>query len=140
MERVTVPALVDRVDDVFALIDEAMINAGIEVKMQNNIRIAAEEIFVNIASYAYPEGEGEVAVSVSADENSIVIEFADSGTPYDPLVKADPDITLSADERDIGGLGVFMVKKMMDSVEYRYEGNKNVLTIKKYFNDRSGNK
>ena len=137
MERtITVPACVDRLDDVFTLIDEAMISVEVEKKTQNNIRIAVEEIFVNIASYAYPEDGGEVVVSVSAAEDRLVIEFADSGTPYDPLAKADPDTTLTADERDIGGLGVFMVKKMMDSVEYRYEDNKNILTIGKIINPK----
>jgi len=140
MERtITIPACVDRLDEVFGLIDEVMTSTGTDTKTQNNIRIAVEEIFVNIASYAYPENGGEVVVSVSAAEDRLVIEFADSGTPYDPLAKADPDTTLTADERDIGGLGIFMVKKMMDNVEYRYEDGKNILTIEKIVNAKEQN-
>jgi anti-sigma regulatory factor (Ser/Thr protein kinase) len=87
-----------------------------------------EEIFVNIAHYAYTPETGSVTIRMSVQEN-IVIEFEDSGKPYNPLEKEDPDIKASAEEREVGGLGIFMVKKIMDKVEYRREGNKNILTI-----------
>ena len=100
------------------------------MKIQNQIGIAVDEIFSNIARYAYhPEiGAATVRVAVSDD---IAIEFEDSGVAYDPLSKNDPDISLSAEQREIGGLGIFMVKNIMDSVEYRREDGKNILTITK---------
>jgi anti-sigma regulatory factor (Ser/Thr protein kinase) len=94
----------------------------------NKVLIAAEEIFVNIANYAYNSDIGKVRVRVAGD---VAIEFEDCGVPFDPLQKADPDIALSAEERDIGGLGVFMAKTLMDDISYRREGGKNILTIKK---------
>ena len=136
MDRITVPALVGHLTDVFNCIAGAMRNAGSSLKQEqlNNIQIAVEEVFVNIASYAYDSdkgSDGEITVSVSVTPEKLVIEFEDSGTPYNPLAEADPDTSLSADEREIGGLGVFMVKKMMDDVRYRHEGGKNILTLEK---------
>ena len=95
--------------------------------------MAVEEIFVNIAHYAYAPGEGEaeIAALVEGDPAELVVEFRDSGVPYDPLAKPDPDVTLSAEERGIGGLGIYMVKKSMDDVQYRHEGGRNILTIRK---------
>jgi len=105
-------------------------------KIQNQIGIAADEIFSNIARYAYRPKTGKATIRVIAGDD-ITIEFEDAGVAYNPLEKDDPDTTLSADERDVGGLGIFMVKNIMDSVEYRREGNNNILTIKKRKN--SGN-
>ncbi len=97
------------------------------------ILIAAEEIYVNIAHYAYggDEGEAVVQMEVCQDPRYCRVVFRDKGAPYNPLEKKDPDISLSATERDIGGLGIFMVKESMDKVEYRYENGCNVLTIEK---------
>ena len=99
-------------------------------KLRNKIHVAVDEIFANIAHYAYDRPGGGVTVRVAVGED-IHIEFEDSGVAYDPLASAPPDISLSAAEREIGGLGVFIVKKTMDSVEYRREGTKNILTIRK---------
>ncbi len=97
------------------------------------IELAVEEIFVNIANYAYaPEiGRATVRVSVSDDPLTVTITFIDRGVPYDPLKRSDPDVTLSAEEREIGGLGIFMTKKVMDEVAYEYKDGQNVLTLKK---------
>ena len=97
------------------------------------IGVAVEEIFVNIASYAYaPEkGSATVRVEVSEEPVSVTITFVDHGTPYDPLSKDDPDVTLPADAREIGGLGIFMTKQLMDDVAYEYQDGKNILTLKK---------
>ena len=126
--------------------------ADCSVKLQKQITVAVGEIFVNIAHYAYnevsrfaqpsealprstacgsynPETGGAVIRLAVGDE--IRIEFEDSGKPYNPLEKADPDITAGVEEREIGGLGIFMVKKFMDTVEYEYKDGKNILTIKK---------
>ena len=102
-------------------------------KLFMKIGIAVDEIFTNICSYAY-EGAGDVTVRISPLEPAgVMIEFIDGGKPYDPLSAKDPDITLSAEDRKIGGLGIFIVKKTMDDMTYRRENGKNVLSVKKYF-------
>jgi len=131
MPEIKVPADVERIVDVLQFINETMCEAGAEGKQSNNINIAVEEVFVNIANYAYLSGDGYVIISVDITADIITIEFIDSGKPYNPLLKDDPDITLSAEEREIGGLGVFLVKNIMDNVSYRYEGGRNILTISK---------
>lgn len=95
--------------------------------------VAVEEIFVNIAHYAYggKSGEAIINLDVRQDPKCCRVEFRDRGIPYNPLEKADPDITLSAEEREIGGLGIYMVKQSMDRVDYRYEDGCNILTIEK---------
>ena len=96
--------------------------------MQMNLAI--EEAVVNVMDYAYPEGvEGYVEVEVWADEQTFVI--TDSGKPFDPTTKGDVDVTLSAEERQIGGLGIYLVRQMMDSIGYEYKDGHNVLTLKK---------
>jgi anti-sigma regulatory factor (Ser/Thr protein kinase) len=99
-------------------------------KVKNQIGIAIDEIFSNIVRYAYDPAAGTVVIRMAVSDE-IVIEFEDTGKPYNPLEKKDPDVTLGADERETGGLGIFMVKKIMDTVEYRYADNKNILTIRK---------
>jgi anti-sigma regulatory factor (Ser/Thr protein kinase) len=95
--------------------------------------LAAEEIFVNICKYAYhpDKGRAVVRVEVVDDPVQVKITFVDHGKPYDPLLKDDPDVTLSAEEREIGGLGIFMVKQSMDAVEYEYKDGSNILTLVK---------
>lgn len=99
-------------------------------KIQNQIGIAVDEIFSNIYQYAYHPVSGNVTVRITVAED-IIIEFEDNGIAYDPISALPPETTLSAEEREIGGLGIFMVKNIMDLVEYRREGNKNILLIKK---------
>ena len=99
-------------------------------KTRRQIAIAIEEIFVNIANYAYNPKTGGALIRVLVGED-VAIEFEDGGKPYNPLEKADPDITASLEERETGGLGIFMVKNMMDAVDYRREGNRNILTVRK---------
>ena len=103
------------------------------MKVLMQISLAVEEIFVNIANYAYAAegGNATIRAGIEKDTNMAVITFVDRGRPYDPTAKADPDITLSAEERAIGGLGIFMVKKTMDEVSYSYTNGCNVLTMKK---------
>ena len=109
--------------------------ADCPLKTLMQIDVAVEEIFINIASYAYPPGKGRVTVKVEAekDPGSCTLTFIDSGKPFDPLDRDDPDVTLSAEDRDIGGLGVLMVKKSMDELDYKYENSCNILRIKKNF-------
>ena len=125
-------------DNLFSLIDfiEQHLKAvHCPLKIQKQILIAAEEIYVNVASYAYAPGTGpvDILIQVHDDPGKIILEFTDSGVPYNPLAKDDPDTTLSADERKIGGLGIFIVKQTMDDVSYRYEDGKNIFTIEKRY-------
>ena len=117
--------------DVLAFVEEKLSEYQCPIKTQTALCVAIEEVFVNIARYAYGEADGKVDFGVSFDESNRVITFriADKGVPFDPLKKPDPDITLSAEEREIGGLGIFITKKTMDSVVYSYEDGENILTM-----------
>ena len=97
------------------------------------IMVAVEEIFVNIAHYAYGDkiGEAKVGMEVTPDPKKVVVVFRDKGTAYNPLAKEDPDLTLGAEDRPIGGLGIYMTKELMDNMTYVYENDENVLTIEK---------
>ena len=97
------------------------------------VKICVEEIFVNIAHYAYEDGKGDALIGISYDEKEHAMKFSfeDSGIPYNPLEKEDPDITLTAEERGIGGLGIFICKKTMDDIQYEYANNKNILKMTK---------
>jgi len=99
-------------------------------KTRNQINIAVDEIFSNIARYAYHPLRGAATVRVAVNDD-VLIEFEDSGVAYNPLSADAPDLSLTAEEREIGGLGIFMVKNIMDSVEYQRDGSKNILTIRK---------
>lgn len=133
MKQIKVTADISQLDQVLAFADAILEEAGCSPKAQMQIDVAIEEIFVNIAHYAYPSGNGEATIYMEEDASSktVQITFEDEGIPYDPLKNEDPDITLSAEERPIGGLGIFMVKKSMDDVSYEYSDGKNRLTIKK---------
>ena len=103
------------------------------MKVQMQIDVAVEEIFVNIASYAYTPEVGMVTIQVEIldDPERAEITFIDKGIPYNPLAKEDPDTTLSAEERQIGGLGIYMVKKSMDAMRYEHTDGQNILTLVK---------
>lgn len=132
-KKLDIAAEIKNLDAVLAFVDEQLEKYGCTPKVQMQIDVAVEEIFVNIANYAYnPEiGSAGICVEVQEDPLVISITFTDNGVPYDPLKKPDPDVTLSAEERQIGGLGIYMVKKSMDDISYNYKDGKNILTIKK---------
>ncbi len=129
----TVPAEIDRLSDVLSFIDAQLEDAGCPLKTQIQIDVAVEELFVNIAHYAYPSDKGDASIRVITDRENgvIVIEFRDHGIPFDPVAVSDPDVTLSAEERRIGGLGIFMAKKNMDEMRYLRENGQNILTVTK---------
>ena len=133
MKEITIAATVENIDVVTDFVNEQLESCDCPIKAQMQIDIAIDELFSNIAHYAYnPEtGDATVRVEVVEDPMAVVITFIDKGIPYDPLKKADPNTALSAEEREIGGLGIFMVKKSMDEITYRYEGGKNILSIRK---------
>ena len=133
MKELELAATTENLHAVLAFIDQELEAVGCSMRSQMQIDIAVEEIFVNIAHYAYnPEvGKATIRVEVQTEPLAVVLTFLDQGVPYDPLAKEDPDVSLSAEERQIGGLGIFMVKKSMDDVQYRYENGRNILTLKK---------
>ncbi|MBR4901360.1 MAG: ATP-binding protein [Victivallales bacterium] len=134
MKELTVDAAIENIPVVTAFVEEQLEQVGCPMKAQMQIDIAIDEIFSNIAQYAYTPKTGKATVRVEVTENpmAVVITFIDNGIPYDPLAKADPNVSLPADERQIGGLGIFMVKKSMDEINYEYKNGQNILTIKKH--------
>jgi len=151
-----ISADVENLPQVIAFIDSNLEAVGCGMKAQTQIEISVEELFVNIAHYAYSsavkascngtsdvaqaanadnsvseEGNATVTFDFSEETRTVTISLIDSGVPYNPLSKPDPDITLSVEERQIGGLGIFMVKKNMDEVMYDFAAGKNIVTIKK---------
>ena len=130
-DTLTVEARTENLEQVIAFIEKNLEAADCPVKAQTQICVAAEEVFVNIASYAYAPGTGDAVISMAVADGTAEIVFRDRGMPFDPLAKPDPDVTLAADQRQIGGLGIYMVKKSMDEVLYRYENGENVLTVRK---------
>lgn len=133
MKELTINAMTENIPAVTAFVDEQLEEMDCPLRAQMQIDIAIDELFSNIARYAYNPQVGPATVRVEVVENplSVVITFIDQGVPYDPLAKDDPDITLSAEEREVGGLGIYMVKKSMDSVSYEYRDGQNILAIKK---------
>ena len=133
MKELNIAATVENIEVVTDFVNEQLEALDCPMKAQMQIDVAIDELFGNIAHYAYnPEvGDATVRVEVIEDPLAVVITFIDKGVPYDPLAKEDPDITLSAEERGIGGLGIFMVKKSMDEITYEYKDGQNILAIKK---------
>ena len=133
MKELTISATIENIETVTDFVNEQLEAYDCPMKAQMQIDIAIDELFGNIAHYAYnPEiGSATVRVEVIEDPLSVVITFIDNGIPYDPLKKEDPNTTLSADEREIGGLGIFITKKTMDTVSYAYENGENILTMTK---------
>lgn len=124
---------VQQLPEVTAFIEGEMEKAGVPMKEATQLTVAAEEIFVNIASYSYPGRKGEAGISISFDDGNFTVCFKDTGIPFNPLSKEDPDIHENSEERKEGGLGILMVKKTMDEVAYRYKDSMNILTISKRF-------
>lgn len=133
MKEITMEASVENIERVTAFVDEQLEALNCPMRAQMQIDIAIDELFGNIAQYAYQPGKGPatVRVEVIKEPLAVVITFMDQGVPYDPLKRADPDITLPLEEREAGGLGVYMVKKSMDEVTYEYQDGKNILRIRK---------
>ena len=131
MTNKTFPAKTESLNDVLGFVEETLEVFECPMKTQMALSVAIEEVFVNVAHYAYPESEGDMTLHISFDEESrnITFRMTDKGVPFDPLKKPDPDITLSAEEREIGGLGIFIAKKTMDSLSYSYENGENILTM-----------
>ena len=133
MTELTVKAVVDNIPRVTAFVDELLEKLGCPMKVKTQIEMALDELFCNIARYAYGPESGDATIRFEYQEASrtISITFMDHGIPFNPLEKEDPDVSLPAEKREIGGLGIYLVKKTMDRVEYRYENGMNILSIMK---------
>ena len=135
MKEWTVEATKENIPQVTAFVDRQLEDIGCPMKAAMQIDIAIDELFSNIAHYAYRSGTGPATVRVETVEDpmAVIITFLDHGVPYDPLKKEDPDISLSAEEREAGGLGIYLVKKSMDKLDYEYRDGQNILRIRKNF-------
>lgn len=131
---IQIPAIMENWNLVYDFLREFIDQMNIDSKIKDNVLLSAEEIFVNIARYAYPGSQGDVLVDIEfyPQEEVLHVRFRDAGIPFDPTKWGEPDVKKGANERKIGGLGIFMVRKMMDGMQYFYEdGSNNLLIIKK---------
>ena len=135
MEKITVDAVLDNLQAVIDFATEKLEARDCSMKAIMQTELVIEEIFVNIASYAYHPETGPATFCMEFEENpnAMLMTFIDGGKPYNPLEQEAPDTTLSIEERDVGGLGIFLVKKNVDEIAYEYTDGKNILRMKKFF-------
>ncbi len=135
MEQITVEATLENLQKVIDFATEQLEIRECPMKTSMQLELVIEEIFVNISSYAYNPEIGPATFRMEFEENpdAVLMTFIDKGKPYNPLEKADPDTTLELEDRDIGGLGIFLVKKNVDEINYEYADGKNILRMKKFF-------
>lgn len=133
MKKLVVKAVIESIPTVTDFVDKILEEHSCDMKAKIQIDIAIDEILGNISQYAYESDDGDVSVSIQLEETPkrAIITFIDSGVPYNPITTEEPDTSLSAEERKIGGLGIFMVKKTMDDMTYEYTNNCNILRITK---------
>ena len=128
MEEITVAPSAEKLTEIMEFLEGILTKANVPSKIISQMDVVTDEIFSNITQYS---GASSVTVGCMLSDNRLTLRFSDNGTPYDPTQNPEPDTTLSADERKIGGLGIFMVKKIMDTVSYEYKDGLNVLTAVK---------
>ena len=132
-EEITLDATIENVETALDFVRQSISKLPLETKIKHHVEVAVDEIVSNVARYAYGKNSGSVSVKVDTDDTGLTITVTDSGVAYNPLEKEDPDITLSAEERGIGGYGIFIVKKVMDDISYEYKDNQNVFKMRKNF-------
>ena len=133
MKEITVDAMIENMNTVTAFVDDFLDQIACPMKSRIQITIVIDEIFGNICHYAYKDSVGTVTVRVESGNTpkAVFLTFTDNGIPYNPLDTEDPDITLSSEERKIGGLGIYLVKKNMDEMKYEYVNQQNRLWMEK---------
>lgn len=132
MKSIELPANLDNLNSLIDFVINGIKDTRIDKKTLSKLRLVCEEIIINIINYAYPDGDGDVFISFDiTGDNKLVIVVMDNGISFNPLLKEEPDIYESVENRDIGGLGIFMVKKIMDSIEYERVDDKNIITMSK---------
>ncbi len=130
MNKLQLPARMDRLHEFLEFIDSGAVASGFSENNRNRVRLAGEEALVNVILHAYPNGEGPVEVAwTKTDPLALTIEIRDRGVRFDPLAVQEPDTGADLDERKLGGLGIFFMKKVTDHVAYRREAEENVLTL-----------
>ncbi len=129
-KEITVDSKIENVETLTAFVEEALAPFNPPMKAMMQIDVAVDELFSNVVHYS---GAAQMTLILEVKEDVLTasLTFIDDGVEYDPLTKTDPDVTLSAEEREIGGLGIFLVKKTMDEIEYKRDGCKNILKIEK---------
>jgi anti-sigma regulatory factor (Ser/Thr protein kinase) len=128
---ITLPNDIATISQLSEFVETVCEEKGLDMALTMNLNLALEEAVVNVMSYAYPDSQGDVKVDIMIDDQKVVSTLTDSGIPFDPTQKGDVDTTLPAEERPIGGLGIHLVKQIMDKVSYQYVGNQNILTLEK---------
>ncbi len=128
---ITLPNDISTISQLSEFVETVCEEKGLDMALTMNLNLALEEAVVNVMSYAYPDSQGDVKVDIMIDDQKVVSILTDSGIPFDPTQKGDVDTTLPAEERPIGGLGIHLVKQIMDKVSYQYVGNQNILTLEK---------
>lgn len=130
--HITLPNDVQATTELGMFVDEVCENVGFDMSTTFKLNLAIEEAVVNVMSYAYPAGvKGDVDIDAEADDEQLKFVISDSGTPFDPTQKGEVDTTLSAEERSIGGLGIHLIRQIMDTINYERVDGKNVLTLRK---------
>ena len=129
LKELTLDATVENITVVTEFIDQQLENAGCPMEVQYLIDIAVDELFGNIAKYAYTDRIGKAIVRTEISDKEALITFVDSGIPYNPLMREVPDLDLTIEERNPGGVGIHIVRKSMDDMKYEYTNNQNILTI-----------
>jgi anti-sigma regulatory factor (Ser/Thr protein kinase) len=135
MEKITVEATIENLQTVIDFATKQLETRDCPMKTSTQLELVIEEIFVNISSYAYDPEIGAATFCMEFEKNpsAVLMTFVDGGKPYNPLENDEPDTTLDAESRSIGGLGIFIVKKSVDEISYEYADGKNILRMKKFF-------
>jgi anti-sigma regulatory factor (Ser/Thr protein kinase) len=133
VKELTIEAKIDNIGIVTDFLDETLDAIGCPMKAHMQIAVALDELFTNISHYSYAPSTGKATIRIEPDKDnsSVTITLIDSGIPFNPLSRAEPDITLPAEEREIGGLGIFLVRKTMDDLSYEYSNKQNIVRLKK---------
>ncbi|MGB9977988.1 ATP-binding protein [Methanobacterium sp.] len=137
MNKLTVPAKIENLQKVMDFLSNQLDSVDYIMKARLQLELSIEEAYVNIVNYAYGSEEGEIIICCNVDKSPLKVkmQFIDYGNPYNPLKSENPDISLNAEEKEIGGLGIFLIKKNVDDISYEYLDGKNILTIQKKLND-----
>jgi anti-sigma regulatory factor (Ser/Thr protein kinase) len=132
MPRISFAAKLENLEPMLDFIEHGARELGFDARKLSQVRLASEEALVNVINYAYPNKCGNIEIACVKDEKGLLLEIIDWGIPFNPLLLPEPDIKSPMENRKIGGLGIYMVRSIMDRVDYRREEDKNVLTLIKY--------
>ncbi len=132
MHKTAFAAKLDNLEPMLDFIEQSAKEMGFDEKKLNQVRLASEEALVNVINYAYPDKRGNIEIACVKDEKRLLLEIIDWGIPFNPLLLPEPDIKSPMEKRKIGGLGIYLVRSIMDIVDYRRDENRNILTLIKY--------